>query len=697
MTTLIDYKTEGPVAVITINNPPVNAMSVNKGVPQGILDAIKMGEHEPKVKAFLIIGGGKNFCGGADISEFGGDYDPEMATLMNLIEYMDTVTKPIFAALSGPTMGGGLELAMACHYRCGIEGVLLGLPEVKLGIIPGAGGTQRLPRLIEGQLAMDMMISGNPVGPEKGLELGIIDKVVSTDLYGESMTWIKEKLKEGITIRRTCDLSPIGDINFKSFKENSEKKFKGYPAPLAIIDAVEAAFNKPFSEGIALERELINKLFLTTESLSLRHLFFSERLAAKVPGIDKSVQLREIKKAAVIGGGLMGGGITMNFANAGIPVTMIETSDDRIKLGYDAIKTNYSSTVSKGRLRQDQMDKRLALITPATGFEGVGDADIIIEAVYEEMDLKKEIFKKIDAIAKPNAILATNTSTLDVNEIAGVTGRPQSVLGTHFFSPANVMRLLEVVRGDATSKEVLATAMKLGKRINKVSVCVGVCDGFVGNRMIHHYIREAGFLIEEGALPQEVDQAIEEFGFAMGPFRMSDLAGLDIGWAIRKRQAATRSSDERYCRVADLICEMGRFGQKTGSGFYKYEAGKRQAIPDPKIDQLIVKESSEKGISRRQISAKEIVDRLMYSLINEGAKILAEGVAERSSDIDVIYSFGYGFPRYRGGPMFYADTVGVASVLQSIKEFAQGYRADHWVPAPLLEDLYAKGKKFSDY
>ncbi len=697
MSDFVDYQIHSGTGVIVIKNPPVNAMSVNKGVPQGILNAIKTGEHEPKVKSFLIIGSGTNFCGGADISEFGGEYNPEMATLTDLIDYLDTVTKPIFAALSGPTMGGGLELAMACHYRCGNEGLLLGLPEVKLGIMPGAGGTQRLPRLIDGQMALDMMIKGDPIGPQEGLKIGVIDKIITGDLLKNALVWVKEETKREVTIRRTSELPTKGFINFQNERDKVLKKLKGYPAPLAIINTVEVGFNESFFEGIVFERKEINRLIETTESLALRHLFFTERLAAKISDIDKNIPLRVIKKVAVIGGGLMGGGITMNFANAGIPVTMIETSDDALQKGVNTIKKNYSSTVTKGRLSQKNMDDRMDLIEPSTDFNRVKDADIIVEAVFEDMDLKKQIFQRLGQLAKPEAIMATNTSTLDVNEIAQVTKRPDSVVGMHFFSPANVMRLLEVVRGDETAKDVLATAMRLGKKINKVSVCVGVCDGFVGNRMIHHYIKEAGYLVEEGALPQQVDEAVEGFGFAMGPFRMSDLAGLDIGWAIRKRQAKNRSASERYSRVADLICEKGKFGQKTGSGFYRYEPGQRIAIPDPQINELIIQESMDRGIPRREITDKEIVDRLLCALINEGAKILEEGIAQRSSDIDVIYAYGYGFPRFRGGPMFYADSVGLETVLHSIRSFNQGYKADHWVPANLLVSLAENGKKFSGW
>ncbi len=697
MSDLIDCQTKGNISVITINNPPVNAMSVNKGVPQGILDAIKAGEHDINIKAFLLIGGGHNFCGGADISEFGGDYDPQFATLMNLIEYMDTVTKPIFGALSGPTMGGGLELAMACHYRSSSQGALLGLPEVKLGIMPGAGGTQRLPRLVDGKIALEMMLTGNPIGPERAKELGLVDVVFERDLLTESLSWINSQMKSEIKLRRTRDLGVLGEINFDAEKARVREKWRGYPAPLEIIVAVETGFKNNFQEGIDCERKGIQKLMDTNESASLRHLFFSERRASKIPGLRKKSSTERINKVAVLGAGTMGGGIAMNFANAGIPVTVVEVSEDNLRVGMEVIKKNYASTVSKGRMSQFDMDRTVSLITPSTDLEVVADADIVVEAVFEDMKLKKQIFGQLDEMAKEDAILATNTSTLDVNEIAAITKRPSSVIGTHFFSPANVMRLLEVVRGDKTSDEVLATTMSLGKRINKVPVCVGVCDGFVGNRMIHHYIREAGFLIEEGALPQQVDKAIESFGFAMGPFRMSDLAGLDIGWAIRKRQSANRPVGERYSRIADLICEMGRFGQKTRAGFYRYADSSRVAIKDEEIEKLIVEESANLNIDRRDFTNEEIIKRLLYALINEGAKILDEKIATRSSDIDVIYAHGYGFPRYRGGPMFYADHVGLSSIVESINLFKSGYRADHWVVAPLLQELASRGSTFAQW
>jgi 3-hydroxyacyl-CoA dehydrogenase len=696
---LVEYQTQGAIGIITLNNPPVNALAVNKGVPQAILDAIKQGEHDPHIRAFLLIGAGKNFCGGADISEFGKPRDPGKATLPDVLAYFDTVTKPIFAALSGATMGGGLELALACHYRVASGETQLALPEVKLGILPGAAGTQRLPRLIGVERALDMMVNGEPIPASKAKELGIVDEVVTGDLREKTLTWARKALHDDRGVRRTSQLTVQLDQPVEAFftkaRANIAKAWRGYPAPLAIVNCVEAAVTMPFAKGIVFERQEFEKLVKTDESRALRHLFFAERAAAKIDDVPADTPTQEIRKAAVIGAGTMGGGIAMNFANAGIPVTVVETRQEALDRGLETIKRNYAATVSKGRLSQEQMDKRVGLIRGALDIAKVKDADIVIEAVFEDMPVKKEVFSKLDKLAKPGAILATNTSTLDVDEIAATTSRPESVLGLHFFSPANVMRLLEVVRGARTSNETLASGMKLGKQIRKVPVCVGVCDGFVGNRMIHRYLAEAGFLLEEGALPEQVDGAVEAFGLAMGPFRMSDLAGLDIGWYIRKRQAATRPASERYSKIGDLICEMGRFGQKTGAGYYRYEPGKRDAHPDPEIEALIARASKEAGVERRRISDEEIVERLIYQLVNEGARILEEGIAQRASDIDIIYAFGYGFPRYRGGPMFYADTVGLDKVLSAIERYRQGYRAEHWVPAPLLKKLAAEGKKFN--
>ncbi len=698
MTDIVTYAVQGHLGVITLNNPPVNALSASKGVLQRILDAIKEGEHDTAVRAFLVVGSGRAFSGGADISEFGLPPVVGLASLPGLASYMDTVTKPIVAAIHGFALGGGLELALACHFRCALAGTLLGLPEVKLGILPGAGGTQRLPRLIGAQRALDMIVSGEPIPAEKALELGVIDEIVKGDIVAAGTTFANKVVREARPLNKTNanQATVDGDAAefFAAARQRIAKEYRGYPAPLSIVDCVEAAVNIPFTKGVQKERELFEKLRPSIESQALRHLFFAERQVSKIPDVPEDTPVREIKSAAVIGAGTMGGGIAMNFANAGIPVKILEVNREALDKGLGIVAKNYAATVAKGRLRQEDMDKRVGLLSGVVDYEDLKDVDIIIEAVFEDMDVKKQVFAKIDKVAKPSAVLATNTSTLDVNEIAAVTSRPQDVVGLHFFSPANVMKLLEVVRADKTSDQTLASAMKLAKTIKKVGVVAGVCDGFIGNRMLHDYFREAGFLLEEGATPQQVDKVIEDFGFAMGPFRVGDLAGLDVGWYIRKRQAATRPAHERYSKVADQICELGRFGQKTGAGWYRYEAGSRAAIPDPEIHALIEKASQEAAIKREQVSDQEILERCMYALINEGAKILEEGIALRASDIDIVYIYGYGFPRYRGGPMFYADTVGLDKVYASVKKFHETH-GDFWKPAALLERLARDGGKFN--
>jgi 3-hydroxyacyl-CoA dehydrogenase len=698
MSDVVTYSVQGHLGLITLNNPPVNALSVSKGVLQRILDAIKEGEHDPNVRAFLVHGSGRAFSGGADISEFGKPYPVGMATLPALASYMDTVSKPIVAAIHGFALGGGLELALACHFRCAVAGTQLGLPEVKLGILPGAHGTQRLPRVIGVARALDMIASGDPIGVDKALELGLIDEIVKGEIAAAGVSFANRVVREGREPRKTSTLTakldqPAAEF-FPAARARIAKEYRGYPAPLVIVDCVEAAVTLPFAKGVQKERELFEKLRATTESKALRHLFFAERQVSKIPDVPDETPTREIKTAALIGAGTMGGGIAMNFANVGIPVKVLELSQEALDKGLGVVRKNYAGTVSKGRLSQEDMDKRMALFQGVTTYDALKDADIVIEAVFEEMAVKKQVFEKLDKVCKPGAILASNTSTLDVNEIAAMTARPESVLGLHFFSPANVMKLLEVVRAAKTSKETLATAMKLSKTIKKVGVVAGVCDGFIGNRMLHSYFREAGFLLEEGALPQQVDKVIEDFGFAMGPFRVGDLAGLDVGWLIRKRQAATRPAHLRYSKVADKICELGRFGQKTGAGWYRYEAGSRTPIPDPKIEALIIHASKEAGIERRAISDQEILERCMYALANTGAEILEEGIALRAGDIDIVYIYGYGFPRYRGGPMFYADSVGLDKVYESVKRFHKAH-GEFWTPAPLLERLAREGGKFN--
>ena len=698
MPEVVSYEVRGSIGLIQINNPPVNALSVNKGVLQGLLDAIKSGDHDPQVNAFLLIGGGKNFSGGADISEFGKPKAPGMATLSDLLDYMDTVTKPIVAALSGPTMGGGFELSLTCHYRLASKEAIVGLPEVKLGILPGAGGTQRLPRIIGAEQALELITSGAFISAEKAKSLGIVNEIIDGELLEGSIKWIKRALRSELPVARVSERSVKTNADPQAFiteaRAVAENKWRGYPAPLRIVECIDAAINKSFKEGMKIERENIEALIPTDESKSLRHLFFAERQANKVDGISKEVPIAKIQSVSVIGAGTMGTGIAMNFLNVGIPVTIIDTNDETLQKGIDTIKKNYLSTVEKGRLSAEDRDRRVALLHGSTALSSVSESDLVVEAVFEEMAVKKAIFLELDSVAKPSAILATNTSTLDVNEIASVTKRSEQVIGLHFFSPANVMQLLEVVRADKTSKEVVATSMSLAKKIKKIPVCVGVCDGFVGNRMIHTYLREAEYLIEEGALPQQVDHAIESFGFAMGPFRMCDLAGLDIGWAIRKRRKSEGLVSKRYVSIPDQLCERGWFGQKTGGGYYTYESGSRVPILNPEVNAIVENASSEKGITRRKIEANEIVDRLMYALINEGSAILAEGVAQRASDIDVIYAAGYGFPRYRGGPMFYAQTIGLSNVVEGIERYSNQAHGEHWQVSPFLSDLVQKNQTF---
>jgi len=693
MSDAAQYAVRDGIAVITLNNPPVNGLG--NALRAGILEALNKADADGAVKAVVLIGSAKAFSGGADIREFGKPRLPP--DLPDVNDRQDAMKKPLVAAIGGFALGGGLELALACHYRVALPKSQLGLPEVKLGILPGSGGTQRLPRIVPMAEAVKMMTTGNPITAEKAKEYGLVDAVVSGDLLEEGLRFAKSII--GKPLPRVRDRKPQieGDVKafFAQARDMVAKESRGYPAPLKIVECAEAAATLPFDEGRKVERNNFNFLVATTESAALRHMFFSERQTSKIPDVPEDTATREVKKAAVIGAGTMGGGITMSLANAGIPVTMIDVSEEAVSKGLGKIKSNYATTVSKGRLKQDDMDKRMSLIKTETSLDKIKDADIVIEAVFERMDVKQDMFKKIDAIAKPGAILATNTSTLDVDQIAAVTKRPQDVIGTHFFSPANVMRLLEVVRGKKTAKDVLATTMKLGKQMKKVPVVSGVCDGFIGNRMIEKYGQQSLFLLDEGCTPQQVDAASNKWGLAMGPFQMGDMAGLDIGWEIRKRRYKERP-DFVYSKVGDKIAEMGRFGQKTGKGWYLYEAGNRKPIPDPEVDKLIAQYRKDNGIKTRTISDEEIVERLIYALVNEGAKILEEGIALRASDIDMVYLTGYGFPPYRGGPMFYADTVGLKKVLERIESFSKGYQGQVWKPAGLLVKLAKEGRKFNE-
>ncbi len=696
MSDATSYSVRDGIAVIVMNNPPVNGLG--SVLRPGIVDGMKKAEADPAVKALVIIGSAKAFSGGADIREFNTPKSSMSPTLPEINDTQDNFKKPMVAAIGGFALGGGLELALGCHYRVAAPKTLLGLPEVKLGILPGSGGTQRLPRVVGATEAVKMMTTGNPVPAEKGLQVGLVDEVVQGDLLEGAIAFAKKLVAEGKGPRRIRDLTVKVDGDPKAFFEAARaevgKASRGYPAPLEIVACVEAAVNLPFDDGRKEERRRFAGLVEGNESKALRHMFFAERQTSKIPDVPEGTPTRKIEKAAVIGAGTMGGGITMSLVNVGIPVTIIEMKQDALDRGLATIKKNYASTVSKGRLKQEEMDKRMALITPALSIEAGKDADIIIEAVFERMDVKQEIFRKLDAVMKPGAILASNTSTLDVDAIAAVTKRPQDVIGTHFFSPANVMRLLEVVRGKATGKDVLATTMALGKKIKKVPVVSGVCDGFIGNRMIEKYGQQSLFLLDEGCSPQQVDAAVQKWGMAMGPLTMGDMAGLDIGWEIRKRRYIERPNF-LYSKVGDKVAELGRFGQKTGKGWYLYEAGNRKPIPDPLVDTIVADYRKANNIPTRSISDEEIVERLIYSLVNEAAYILEEGIALRASDIDMVYLTGYGFPPYRGGPMFYADTVGLPKVLAAIEGFQKGYMGEVWKPAPLLVQLAKDGKKFN--
>ena len=691
MSDVASYAVRDGIAVITMDNPPVNGLG--NALRAGLMDGLNKADADPAVKGVVIIGSARFFSGGADIREFNQKRLPP--DLPDVNDRQDAMKKPLVAAIGGFALGGGLELALGCHYRVAAPKSQVGLPEVKLGILPGSGGTQRLPRIVPMAEAVRLMTTGAMLPAEKAKEYGLIDEIVQGDLLEGALSFTKKILGKPLPRIRDRRAQLEGDPKafFAQVREQVAKESKGYPAPLEIVACAEAAASKPFDEGRKEERERFNKLVVGSESKALRHMFFAERQTSKIPDVPEDTPVRELKRAAVIGAGTMGGGIAMNFANAGIPVTLIDMNQAAVEKGIGIIKKNYAATVSKGRLKQEDMDKRMALIKPSTEFPA--DADIFIEAVFERMDVKKDIFGKLDKLAKPGAILATNTSTLDVDEIARATKRPQDVIGTHFFSPANVMRLLEVVRGRETAKDVLATTMKLGKRLKKVPVVSGVCDGFIGNRMLEKYGQQSLFLLDEGATPQQVDAAMAKFGMAMGPFTMYDMAGNDIGWEIRKRRYQERP-DFVYSKIADRVCEQGRFGQKTGKGFYKYEAGNRKPVPDPDVDQILTAYRKEIGAKPRTISDEEIVERLIYALVNEGAHILEEGIALRASDIDMVYLTGYGFPPFRGGPMFYADTVGLDKVLKSIQSFQQGYQGAQWQPAPLLVKLAKEGRKFNE-
>ncbi|MFI8617172.1 3-hydroxyacyl-CoA dehydrogenase NAD-binding domain-containing protein [Acidovorax sp. NPDC077693] len=695
-----EYKVHGSVAVITLANPPVNGLGL--ATRQGIVDGLARANADAAVTSIVITGAGGAFSGGADIKEFGTDKSLQEPNLLSVILAVENSAKPVVAAMHTVAMGGGLELALGCHYRIAAPGCSIALPEVKLGLIPGAGGTQRLPRVIGVEAALNLIVSGEPVKSE--LIAGVPGQKLFDKLAASPESLAEEALAFAQSVADTRPLPlvrnfpckhPEGDAYFQFARNMVKGMAKNFPAPAKCVDAVEAATKKKFAEGMLVEREIFINLMWTAESRALRHLFMAERAASKIPDVPSDTPKRDIKLVGVIGAGTMGGGIAMNFLNAGIPVKMLEMKQEALDRGVGTIKKNYEAQVKKGKLKEDKYAQRMALLSTTLSYDELKDCDLIIEAVFEEMGVKEAVFKQLDAVAKPGAILASNTSTLDVDQIANFTQRPQDVVGMHFFSPANVMKLLEVVRGKATAKDVLATVMAVAKKIKKTAVVSGVCDGFIGNRMIERYSQQAGFLLDEGATPQQVDKAIEKFGFAMGPFRMGDLAGNDIGWAIRKRRYSEKP-DMKYSKTADLLCELGRFGQKTGAGWYDYRAGKRDAIPSDVVNKMIEEHRKTLGTAPRKISDEEIVQRLVFALVNEGAHILEEGIASKSGDIDMVYLTGYGFPIHRGGPMHYASEVGLFNVVQAMNRFAQNPMddANAWKPAPLLAKLAAEGKAF---
>ncbi|MGS0892278.1 3-hydroxyacyl-CoA dehydrogenase NAD-binding domain-containing protein [Burkholderia stagnalis] len=692
----VDYSTRDGVAVITLNNPPVNGLGLSTRL--GIMDALERAARDPSVAAIVLTGAGRAFSGGADITEFNTPKMAQEPTLHTVIRAVEASAKPVVAALHSVVMGGGLELALGAHYRVAAPGMQVALPEVKLGLLPGAGGTQRLPRAVGLETALNMIVSGAPVPSEQLAKSGLFDEMADGDLLDAAVAFARKAgARPGphprVRDRKIVHANAAGFIQFA--RNSAQAAAPNFPAPHKCIDAVEAGVLNGFDKGSAAEREGFLALMMTPESRALRHAFFGERAASKIPDVPADTPLREIRRVGVIGAGTMGGGIAMNFINAGVPVTLLETKQDALDRGLSTIRKNYDAQVKKGKLAQEKLDARMALLAPTLSYDDLKDADLIIEAVFEELGVKEQVFRKLDEVAKPGAILASNTSTLDVDKIAAFTKRPQDVVGMHFFSPANVMKLLEVVRGARTAKDVLATVMAVAKKIRKTAVVSGVCDGFIGNRMIEQYIRQALFMLEEGALPAQVDRAIEKFGFAMGPFRMSDLAGNDIGWAIRKRRYVEQP-DLQYSRIADRLCEQGRFGQKTGAGWYDYVPGERKAKPSALVDEMVVAYSKERGVERRKLGDDEIVERLVFALVNEGAKILEEKIASKASDIDMVYLTGYGFPLWRGGPMLYADTVGLYNVERAIRRYAAAPNGDAWQLAPSIAELAKAGRGFND-
>ena len=692
----VHYEKRGQIALLSIDNPPVNPLS--SGVRQGLYDGVTEALEDADVKAIVLTGMHRAFIAGADISEFGAAATQGVG-LHDALEKMEDSDKPIIAAINGTAFGGGLEVALCCDYRIAAAGAPVGLPEVKLGLLPGAGGTQRLPRLIGAALAVKAIVSGNPIFAPEAYEMGIIDKIAEGDIVEAGIAYAEEIIAAGSVTRKIRDMddkiaADRGNTElFKEARARLEKTNRNQNAPAQILKCIQAAVNADnFDEGMQIERKLFAECMEDPQREALIHIFFAERAANKIPGLSKDVPLIEINKGSVIGSGTMGGGIAMCFATAGIPVRLHDNDAENLARGLKVIEGNFARTVSRGRLTQEEMDKRMSLIIPTENFDDLGDGDVVIEAVYENLDLKKEIFTKLDKVMKDGALLATNTSGLDVDAIAACTSRPEFVCGMHFFSPANVMRLLEVVRGKESSPVTLGTAMALGKRLGKVSVVAGNCPGFIGNRMIGGYSRQANLMILEGAKPAQIDKVIFDFGLAMGPFAMADMVGLDLGWRARKMMGG---SNEVTARIPDALCELDRYGQKNGKGYYQYDEGDRTPKPDSIADEVIDDVSNELGYTRREFSDDEILKRCIYPLVNIGAKLLEEGHALRASDIDTVYVNGYGFPSYVGGPMWYADTQGLDKVLVDIERFFEESGDDVWKPSELLQKLVAEGNNFA--
>ena len=694
----VHYEVKGNIALMTVDNPPVNPLS--SGVRQGLTDGINKALSDDSVEAVVLTGAGRAFIAGADISEFGGK--AEGPSLFDCLNTMDDSTKPIIAAINGTAFGGGLEVALCCHYRVIADSAPVGLPEVKLGLLPGAGGTQRLPRLIGAEKALDFILSGDPIPGPQATELGITDEVAAGDIVQAGMEFAQKIIDQGGNVRRIRDETAVIEKDrdnqemFEAARKTSARRMRNRFAPEMIIQCVEAAVNSgDFDTGLKVEQECFAKCLKHPQREALIHMFFSEREVAKIPDVPKETQASKIDQAAVIGCGTMGGGISMSFLNVGVPVTVLEVDQEALDRGMSIIKRNYDIQVQRGRMTEDEVAQKMALLTGTTQYSDLSSADVIIEAVYENIDVKVEAFKKIEAVAKPGAILASNTSGLDIDKMANATSRPDSVIGLHFFSPANVMKLLEVVRGEQTSKETIATSMKLGRTLNKVAVLSGNAPGFIGNRMLSGYTQQAGEIILQGATPYQVDNVLLQFGMPMGPFQMNDLVGLDLGWRARSLAGIKPEDVPITARVADKLCELERFGQKTNRGFYIYPEGSRAGQADPEVVKMVEETSSELQITRREIADEEVLKRCLYPLINEGARLLEQGIAIRPCDIDIVYINGYGFPEVTGGPMFWADQQGLDNILSDIKKFEQEYGGAIWEPAPLLERLVAEGNGFA--